>query len=77
MRPSFEEVRDWFAGDLADAVLRAHLAVLQADPNWRVTSQQGAGTCDLNLLYGPTGQRLDVHLSQVEHEGATMWRQAP
>lgn len=77
MRPSFEEVRDWFADDLTDATLHAHVAVLRADPNWRVTAQQGTDTWDLQMLYGPTGQRLDAHLRQVEHAGAMVWRQAP
>ena len=74
MRPSFEEVRDWFAGDLTDATLHAHVAVLRADPNWRVTAQQSADTWALQLLYGPTGQHLDVHLRQVGPADAMVWR---
>jgi len=61
-RPSPAQVRAWLATDLSDAALRALVAVLGTDPNWRLRASPGPTTWDADLLYSPQGLRAHVHL---------------
>jgi len=70
MRPSPDEVRAWLAGALTDEAVAAHLSVLRADPNWRVTAHRTADTLTLRLLYSPAGDWLTVALRCVD----ALWR---
>ncbi len=66
MRPSPDKVRACFAGALIDEALAAHLGVLRADPNWRVTAHRVADTLTLRLLYYPTGELVGATLRCVD-----------
>ncbi len=61
-RPSPAQVRAWLATDLSDAALRALVAVLGTDPNWRLRASPGPATWDADLHYSPQDLRTHVHL---------------
>jgi len=61
-RPSPAQVQAWLATDLSGGALRALVAVLATDPNWRLSSLPGPTTWDGDLRYSPHGLRSHVHL---------------
>ncbi len=61
-RPSPAQVQAWLATDLSDGALRALVAVLGTDPNWRLSSIPGPTTWDGDLRYSPQGLRAHLHL---------------
>ena len=71
VRPSPQEVRAWLTGAVADAAVVTCVAVLEADPNWRVASTCAPTVWDLHLLYAPAGMRCDVHLERLS---PSVWR---
>jgi hypothetical protein len=46
--------------------LATYVAALQSDVQWRVLSLPGPRVWTLNLLYWPTGERLEVVLDWVD-----------
>ena len=70
MRLAPDEVRRLLNGDVSPAALSVTLVAVQRDPNWRVTETAGVAMRTLSLLYGPSGDLLDVVLLRV---GAS-WR---
>lgn len=69
MHPGPDDVRAWFAVEMAGETLTAHVATLQADRNWRVLSLPGSATWTLNLVYWPSGEQLEI----VLHRVGRMW----
>lgn len=76
MRLSPAEVRRLFAGDLDATTLDAHLAALEADPNWFVFRRWLVNALELDLHYSPTGERLLLRLEQSTDAatGRLCWR---
>ena len=70
MRPSPDEVRAWFAGDVTDDELTRHLDILQADPNWRVAADVGPQLCTLALSDSPGAEDLAIVLRRDD----AVWR---
>lgn len=62
MRANPQEVRAWFADASTEGTITARVEVLRADPNWRALSFPGPSVWTLNLLYWPTGERLEIVL---------------
>ncbi len=61
-RPSPTQVHAWLAADFSDDALRALVAVLSTDPNWRLRAHPGLTTWDGDLRYSPHGLSSHVHL---------------
>ncbi len=61
-RPSPAQVQARLTTALSNAALRALVAVLGTDPNWRLSSLPGPTTWDADLLYSPEGSWSHVHL---------------
>ena len=61
-RPSPAQVQAWLATDLSDGALRALVAVLDTDPNWRLSSIPRPTTWDGDLRYSPQDLSSHVHL---------------
>jgi len=61
-RPSPAQVHAWLAADFSDGALRALVAVLDTDPNWRLRASPGLTTWDGDLRYSPEGRWSHVHL---------------
>jgi len=61
-RPSPAQVHAWLAADFSDGALRALVAVLDTDPNWRLRASPGLTTWDGDLRYSPHGLSSHVHL---------------
>jgi len=79
-RPSPAQVRAWLATDLSDAALRALVAVLGTDPNWRLRASPGPATWDADLRYSPQDLRTHVHLVRRPPSPttpATLWHRVP
>lgn len=56
MRPSYADVRQWFAaGAVTDSLLASYLTLLLNDPNWYVLDHASGPLRSLSLLYYPTG----------------------
>lgn len=74
MRPSPDEVRRWFSGEIDQATYWAHITTLKADPNWIVSSDQRAPDLWLlSLYYGPWGERLYLPLQRRTYGGRVTW----
>ncbi len=78
-RPSPAQVQARLTTTLSDAALRALVAVLGTDPNWRLSSIPGPTTWDADLLYSPEGLRAHVHLvrrTPTPPTPASRWQRA-
>jgi len=62
-RPTPAQVHAWLATTLSDSALRALVAVLTTDPNWRLRAVPGPTTWTACLRYSP--QDLSVHVRLV------------
>jgi len=79
-RPSPAQVHAWLATDLSDGALRALVAVLTTDPNWRLSSLPGPTTWDGDLRYSPQGLRSHIHLVRRPPTLTTLasrWQRVP
>jgi len=77
-RPGPTQIHACLAQDLTDAAVRAVLAVLAADPNWRLRQTLGPTSWDLALCYTPEGPWQSVSLRrQTMPDGPSVWRRVP
>ncbi len=79
-RPSPAQVRAWLATDLSDGALRALVAVLTTDSNWRLRASPGPMTWDADLRYSPQDLSSHVHLVRrppTLTTPASRWQRVP
>ncbi len=72
-RPTPAQVHAWLATTLSDGALRALVAVLTTDPNWRLHAIPGPTTWNADLHYSPEGTASHVHLVRHTPTPASRW----
>ena len=72
-RPTPAQVHAWLATTLSDSALRALVAVLTSDPNWRLRAVPGPTTWHATLRYSPEGPASHVHLVRHTPTPASRW----
>ena len=72
-RPTPAQVHARLATTQSDGALRALVAVLTTDPNWRLRAVPGPTTWDADLRYSPEGTASHVHLVRHTPTPASRW----
>lgn len=75
-RPAPAEVRAWFAPMLAldQATLAAHMATLEADPNWILFTRQLVDQLEIEAHYTPVGEVLWLRFERLANPDSPLWR---